>query len=179
MGTTVKNRVIASFDKEKMLPLKVKFATLEQAVIFRYYVQKCVNMTYSKVDREVMTEDGWAVAESRVFTNEPSFLEKRIARSPFKLELCVFATESHAEFVLEFYMFDGADLDHLAMLLEQGLSAKEISITGYRRDRETKEWRPREFNKLVPSELANLFSRLSTKDRADAIAYIRKMEAMR
>lgn len=179
MSTTVKNRVIASFDKEKMLPLKVKFATLEQAVIFRYYVQKCANTTYSKVDREIMTEDGWTVAESRTFTNEPAFLEKRVARSPFKLELRVLATEAHEEFILEFYTFDGADLDHLSMLLEQGIPAKEIAITGYRRDRETKEWKPREFNKLVPSELANLYNRLSTKDRADAIAYIRKMEATR
>lgn len=179
MSAVVKNRLLIYFNKEKTLSLKIKFNTLEQAIIFMYYLQKCAAAPYICVSREVLTDDGWSVVDTREYANEGSYAAKRASKSPFKLDAQIMATESHEEFSICFYAFESVDIDHINILLERGVNFREVRIMGYRRDRETKEWLSREFNKFAPAQLAEIFCKLSTKDRADAIEYMQKLESMR
>lgn len=179
MSAVVKNRLLIYFDREKTLLLKIKFNTLEQAIVFIFYLQKCAAAPYIYVSREVLTDDGWSVADTREYINDGAYAAKRASKSPFKLEAQIMATEAHGEFWVKFYTFEGVDLDHINVLLERGVSAKEVRIAGYRRDRETKEWLSRDFSKFVPANVAELFFRLTTQDRADAIEYMQKLESMR
>ena len=179
MGAIMKHRLVLNFDKEKTSTLKIRFNTYEQAYIFGYYLQKCSTLSYISVSREVLTNDGWSVVDVHEYTHDAQYITNRAERSPFKLHVRVLANELHDTFCFDFYAFEGIDLDHINMLLDRGVAKNEISITGYRRDRETGEWVSHAFCKFAPAPLADLYYNLSVVDRADAIEYMQKLNSVR
>ncbi len=178
MALTYKNRVIVSFSEEDPRILKVGFATSEQANVFMYYMQKCVAAESLDIKREVMIDGAWVTSGTGKVNSAEHDNNKRANRTPFKLEIRVMAVTSHEEFKLECYCFSSVDLDFMGLLLDKGTSNKQVIVTGYNRNKETKEWERREFCTFVPRKAALLFNSLTEKDKADAIEYMHRLKSM-
>lgn len=177
MSSTFKNRLTIEFGEEPVSSMKIEFATVEQEKIFIEYLKLCTDMHVLKLKREVRDTTGWKVMDTLTLTAKDHHI-KRASKSPFKLEIRIPARASSAECRMYLYTFSSMDLDILGMLITSGTSNKDILVTGYYVDKETKEWKNREFSRLVPQRVSKLFNELSDKNKVDAIDFMYKLKSM-